>query len=149
MGKANEEYVEALWLIDGSCIADYAETYDILFDKLALTVTDLGGEPGNEIGRLNNVDPLRATSLRIRAMWLLDHPAKLFSTIFLAPEPGVFVFNALVSAKKWTSFTDSDIDALKKLEAEGMEIKRVEIPSSSKKNEFVHAVHICWRVSIK
>lgn len=148
VGKANEEYVEALWLIDGSCIADFAETYDILFDKLALTVTDLGGEPGNEIGRLNNIDPLKATSLRIRAMWLLEHPAKLFSTIFLSPAPGMFVFNALISAKKWNSFPNSDIDALRKLETEGMEIKLVEIPSSSRSNDFVHAVHILWKVSI-
>jgi len=103
IGKANEEFVEALWLIDGKCIADDANTYDMIFDKLAVTVADLGGEPGNEIGRLNNVDPLRATSLRIRAMWLLEHPARVFQSFLLPPERGAFVLNVLVSADKWDS----------------------------------------------
>ena len=149
IGKANEEFVEALWLIDGRCIADNANTYDMIFDKLALTVSDLGGEPGNEIGRLNNVDALKATSLRVRAMWLLEHPARVFQSVLHPPEEGTFVLNVLVSADKWGSYTEAEIDAVTALSSHGLKIQRIQIPDSGSLGQQQEAVHISWKVDVK
>jgi len=149
IGKANEEFVEALWLIDGTCIADNANTYDMIFDKLAVTVTDLGGEPGNEIGRLNNVDPLRATSLRIRAMWLLEHPARVFQSVLLPPEHGAFVLNVLVSADKWDSYSNEEVAAVTALSGSGLNVQRIEIPDSGSLGQQQEAVHVSWKVDVK
>jgi hypothetical protein len=149
IGKANEEFVEALWLIDGTCIADNANTYDMIFDKLAVTVTDLGGEPGNEIGRLNNVDPLRATSLRIRAMWLLEHPARVFQSVLLPPEHGAFVLNVLVSANKWDSYSSEEVAAVTALSGSGLNVQRIEIPDSGSLGQQQDAVHVSWKVDVK
>lgn len=148
IGKANEEFVEALWLIDGTCIADNANTYDMIFDKLAVTVTDLGGEPGNEIGRLNNVDPLRATSLRIRAMWLLEHPARVFQSVLLPPEHGSFVLNVLVSADKWDSYSNEEVAAVTALSGNGLNVQRIEIPDSGALGQQQEAVHVSWKVDV-
>jgi len=149
IGKANDEYVEALWLIDGRCIADSANTYDLIFDKLALTVTDLGGKPGNEIGRFNNVDALEATSLRVRAMWLLEHPASVFKNFLLAPMTGAFVLNTLVSANKWDAYPADQINAVEALRSEGLKLERVEMPDSGNQKQIQHAVHIAWKVDVK
>lgn len=148
IGKANEEFVEALWLIDGRCIADKASTYDMIFDKLALTVTDSGGGPGKEIGRFNKVDPLEATSLRIRAMWLLEHPAKVFKSVLLPPENGYFVLNVLVSADKWDSYGAEEVAAVKTLIGNGLNIQRIEIPDSGSLGQQQKAVHISWKVDV-
>ena len=148
IGKANEEFVEALWLIDGTCIADKESTYDIIFDKLALTVSDLGGEPGNEIGRLNNVDPLRATSLRVRAMWLLEHPARIFQPFLIPPEQGVFVLNCLISAKKWDAYSTKEIEDVMALKSHGLVTQRIEIPNSGSLGQLQEAVHVSWKVDI-
>lgn len=148
IGKANEEFVEALWLVDGRCIADNAHTYDMIFDKLALSVSDLGGEPGNEIGRLNNVDPLNATSLRVRAMWLLEHPARIFQSIFLPPEQDIFVLNILVSAEKWNGYSEKELDAVNALSGHGLNVQRIDIPDSGALGHQHEAVHVSWKVRI-
>ena len=149
IGKANEEFVEALWLIDGTCIADHADTYDMIFDKLALTVSDLGGEPGNEIGRLNNVDPLRATSLRVRAMWLLEHPARVFQSFLTPPEQGSFVLNVLVAADKWDAYTSEEIAAVTALSSHGVSVRRIEIPDSGLLGQEQIAVHVSWKIDVR
>jgi hypothetical protein len=149
IGKANEEFVEALWIVDGACIADSAETYDMIFDKLSLTVSDLGGEPGNEIGRLNNVDALKATSLRVRAMWLLEHPARLFSSVLVPPKQGSFVLNVLVSAEKWDSFPSDEVDAVIALSSSGINIQRIEIPDSGTPGKKQLVVHVSWTIEIE
>jgi hypothetical protein len=148
IGKANDEFVEALWLIDGECIADNADTYDMIFNKLALTVSDLGGEPGNEIGRLNNVDSLRATSLRVRAMWLLEHPARVFQSVFLPPKEGVFVLNCLISADKWDAYSESELNAVMALRSDGLTLERIEIPDSGSLDQLKKAIYISWKVDI-
>jgi hypothetical protein len=148
IGKANKEFVEALWLIDGSCIADKASTYDMIFDNLALKVSDLGGGSGNEIGRLNKVDSLRATSLRIRAMWLLDHPARVFQSVLLPPEDGAFVLNALISADKWNSYSNEEVAAVTALSGNGLNVQRIEIPDSGSLGLQQEAVHISWKVDV-
>ena len=148
IGLANAEYVEAVWLIDGRCIAADSSVYDVLFDRLKATVKELGGEPGNEIGRLNKVDPLKATSLRVRGMWLLDHPAKVFNDFFVKPQDQVFVLNALVSATKWSEYSKETIDDLEALSVHGLSIKHIELPDSGGSDEPMRAVHISWEVSV-
>ena len=148
IGKANAEYVEAVWLIDGRCIAADASVYDVLFDRLKETVKELGGEPGNEIGRLNKVDPLKATSLRVRGMWLLDHPAKVFKDFFVKPQDKVFVLNSLVSATKWNEYSKEAIKDLEALSVHGLSIKHIELPDSGGSDEPMRAVHISWEVSV-
>ena len=148
IGKANAEYVEAVWLIDGRCIAAESSVYDVLFDKLKATVKELGGEPGNEIGRLNRVDPLKATSLRVRGMWLLDHPAKVFKDFFVKPQDQVFVLNALISKTKWDEYPKELIDDLEALSVHGLSIEHIVLPDSGGSNEPMRAVHISWATSV-
>ena len=148
IGKANAEYVEAVWLIDGRCIAADSSVYDVLFDRLKETVKGLGGEPGNEIGRLNKVDPLQATSLRVRGMWLLDHPAKVFKNFFVKPEADVFILNALVSKSKWDEYSKEVIDELEALADKGLAVVHVDLPDSGGSATPLKAVHISWQISI-
>ena len=148
IGKANAEYVEAVWLIDGRCIAAESSVYDVLFDKLKATVKELGGEPGNEIGRLNKVDPLKATSLRVRGMWLLEHPAKVFKDYFVKPQDQFFVLNALISKTKWDEYAKELIDDLEALSVHGLSIKHIELPDSGGFDESMRAVHISWTTSV-
>jgi hypothetical protein len=120
----------------------------VLFDRLKATVKELGGEPGNEIGRLNKVDPLKATSLRVRGMWLLDHPAKVFNDFFVKPQEQVFVLNALVSASKWDEYSTELIDEVNALSHKGLKVERIDLPDSGGSSTPLKAVHISWEVSV-
>lgn len=148
IGKTNDEYVEALWLIDGRCVADEEKTYDLIFDKISLTLSDLGGEPGNEIGRLNDVDNLKATSLRVRAMWLLEHPANIFESVFTPTKQNSFVLNVLISLDKWNAYSANEREAVIKLRAQDLEINQIQLPDSGKSGQLLQAVHIAWQVQV-
>lgn len=148
LGKVNDEYVEALWIIDGSCISDLPQRYDVLFGNLAITVADLGGEKTNELGRFNKVDALKSTSLRIRAMWSLEHPANTFKDFLVPPRPGHFVLNTLVSAKKWDLYPADQLQALADQSGLGVSVRRILIPDASSVGETTEAVHVSWSISI-
>lgn len=148
IGKTNSEYVEALWLIDGRCIADDASTYDIIFDNLAITVSNLGGQPTNELGRFNRVDPLQASSLRVRAMWSMQHPASTFREYLMPVQAGKFVLNVLLSASKWNSYPNEEIRSVNDLRTIGLDVSRIQIPDSQNVEKKLEAVHIAWCVDV-
>ena len=55
----------------------------------------------NEIARLNNIDPLEITSLRVRAMWVIDNPLKVFSEIYKIPEKCNFSLMCIIDNEIW------------------------------------------------
>jgi len=62
-----------------------------------------------ELGRVNRVDPLGITSLRIRGMWQIDHPNKVYEYLNLPQqaERKLQLF-ALLSQDKYYSFPRED-----------------------------------------
>ena len=63
--------LKLLWLIDGSCYAARSEYYARIKSKIATGINEIKGvefSETKEIGRVNKVDPLGITYLRIRGM---------------------------------------------------------------------------------
>ena len=149
IGKTNSEYVEALWIIDGRVMADSADKYDLIFDKLSVTITNLGGQPTNELGRLNEVDTLKSSSLRVRGMWSIEHPARTFSDYLVPVSNGKFVLNVLVSASKWDAYPLEELTALSDLTGLGVVVNRITIPDSTHPDATCAAVHIGWSVNVE
>ena len=148
IGKTNEEYVEALWLVDGGVIADSADTYDFIFDKLSITIASLGGQPTNELGRFNEVDTLKTSSLRVRGMWSMDHPAQTFEDVLIPVADGRFVLNVLMSGPKWDAYPPNETEAVADLSGLGVVINRVQIPNSTAPKSTREAVHVGWSVAV-
>lgn len=68
-----------------------------------------------ELGRVNNVDPLGITSLRIRGMWQIDNPLKVFNYIYQPDISKKFNLMVLINDEKYASFDKSDRDELERL----------------------------------
>lgn len=149
IGKTNPEFVEALWLVDGRCMADNADVYDLIFGNLSVTVSSLGGQPTNELGRFNRVDALKSTSLRIRAMWSIEHPATTFKEHFSPPKSGHFVLNVLISAKKWDAYPVEQIAAVQQLSDVGVTVKRMVIADASSIGQTHEVIHIGWTLKLE
>ena len=76
--------LSSLWLVYGDIYSASEETYLSLKDDIATNIDempDVEFSETNEIGRVNQVDPLGITNLRIRGMWLLQPPFKVFDYI--------------------------------------------------------------------
>lgn len=96
--------LKELSFIDSSLYCADKEIYDRPFTKIKEGILEIPNVEFNsdtkELGRVNKVDPLGITSLRIRGMWLLDNPFKVFSDIY-HPKNGNFNLFALISDERF------------------------------------------------
>jgi hypothetical protein len=78
--------LSSIWFIDGSVYAADEEVYTNIKDSICDVLensNEFDFSETNEIGRINYVDPLKITNLRIRGMWLLQPPYKVFDYLNL------------------------------------------------------------------
>ena len=82
-------------------------------------------EKSNELGHINRVDPLGITYMRIRGMWGIDNPWKVFSYVHKRDNSKEFSFMSIINEIKWSSFDNTDkLEALAGIK-EGLTIKDV------------------------
>lgn len=84
IGVAEDKKLKLLWLIYGDCYAADRETYEKITDKIAVGINQIPGvefSKTRELGRVNKVDPLNITYLRIRGMWGIQNPLLVFDYV--------------------------------------------------------------------
>lgn len=57
-----------------------------------------------ELGKLNKVDPLGITYLRVRGMWGIENPFKVFNYVFEIDTKKSFNFMSIINLEKYRSF---------------------------------------------
>ena len=85
IGILNKEKLQALWFVYGDCYAAEQTIYRRIKDAVSNAINnntlDIELAETKEIGRVNRIDPLGITSLRIRGMWHIENPIKTFNYI--------------------------------------------------------------------
>ena len=89
---------------DASLVKDYK--FDAIYDDG--TGPDIEFGETNELGRVNKVDPLGITDLRIRGMWAIKHPGRVFDYLPETIIDADFKVNALMLTSKYDSFPKAD-----------------------------------------
>lgn len=111
--------LSSIWFVYGSIYAADASVYtslkDTLTEKLE-NIESINFSPTNEIGRINYVDPLKITNLRIRGMWLLKPPFKVFDYVHRYSKDSDFQCIAIIPKDKYESFDKSSRDRIEELE---------------------------------
>lgn len=80
-----------------------------------------------ELGRVNRVDPLGITYLRVRGMWGIENPFSVFDYVYKRDYNKKFNFMALINDDKYYSFDNySDLENLCE-SVEGLQIADVKI----------------------
>jgi hypothetical protein len=101
--------LSSIWFIDGSIYAADEEVYLNLKDSLTENlenISEIDFSPTNEIGRVNFVDPLKITNLRIRGMWLLQPPFKVFDYVHKYNQNKKFQCIAIISLTNYNAFPE-------------------------------------------
>jgi len=133
--------ISALWIIDGRCLSDNEEIYLSLLSKARAAMLLLGSRGTKEIGQFANLDTRMRTVLRVRPMFSLLHPARIFNSIFIHQTTKQFALNVLLPESTYDSFTEEE---RRKLETagKGAAINRLKIPDPTNTTSDVSAVHI-------
>ena len=113
MGQVRDNTLLHLFYVQGKCYAADRAVYTRISDAItsAITSCDLEFNETRELGRVNRVDPLGITDLRIRGMWQIQHPIRVFDYIY-RPVQGRFGLAALMLEEKYQSYPSQDQDII-------------------------------------
>ncbi|MDR2568755.1 MAG: NgoPII family restriction endonuclease [Oscillospiraceae bacterium] len=144
IGVAKGSRLMKLFFVYGVDYAASAEVYERIksvISKGINTIPDVEFAETNELGRINRVDPLGITYLRVRGMWGIENPAKVFSYIY-TPVEADFELVAIINLDKYNSLPSPDRKALENssepdLKLEDVKIKIPDNPSQLKQAKLI------------
>ena len=116
----------------------------ILSQKRINKLTDVELAETNELGRVNRVDPLGITYFRIRGMWGIENPVKVFNDIS-STDTKNFSMNAIMLNSKYLAFPENDRVALETLRSDKFTIKDIKIKSPNNPAIFLDAKLLTYK----
>jgi len=128
VGVVKQNSLKSLCFVYG---LDYCAS-DECYSRIKRTIkTGVESIPGisftatNELGKINKVDPLGITYLRVRGMWGIANPWSVFSYIYSRNANKKFNFMCLINEEKWKTF--DNINLITNLSKTGFSITDVRI----------------------
>lgn len=145
----NSRVLSSLWMIYGNI---YAAEEDV-YTGLKTIITDgiqanqnINFSETNELGRVNFVDPLRITNMRIRGMWLLQPPVKVFDYRYRYSPDLKFQLVAIIPEDKYYSFPIESRERIEAGNIDFLDISNVEIKNPNNPVDMVLCKLITLRV---
>ncbi|MBT7368592.1 NgoPII family restriction endonuclease [Candidatus Woesearchaeota archaeon] len=123
--------IKLLILIYGDCYAANPNIYKRVKEAVVngLKSSNLEFSETNELGRVNRVDPLGITNLRIRGMWTIQNPWKVYEDVFNYNKDSKFSLIAMMRKEKFDSFPEEDKTAISKLNIFDVKIQNPDNPA--------------------
>jgi len=111
IGHTDDRHLKSLWLIYGDCFcadrAIYERIRNIISDGVN-SIPDVEFTQTKELGKVKRVDPLGITDLRIRGMWHIENPNRVFDYIYEFDEHATFQLISIIKQEKYNLFPDED-----------------------------------------
>lgn len=130
VGVVNKNTLLNLCMVYG---VDYAAS-ECIYTRIKRVITeginsipDVEFAKTKELGRVNRVDPLGITYLRVRGMWGIENPMKVFEYIYQRDESKKFNFMALINEDKYNTLEYTEELEQLVIDVEGLDIIDVEI----------------------
>lgn len=151
VGHTDDEIVNSLWMVYGNIYAAKHETYQIIKKKITDGINEIPNVElaiTNELGRVNRVDPLGITNLRIRGMWQIQNPRRVFNYLHLQSD-NKFELVAIIPTEKYNSFPSDSINKIEKLGNENLIIKNIQVKDPNNPANLIEAKLIVFTVTEK
>ncbi len=110
VGVVNKNQLNSLSFTYGIDYAADKETYEKIKTVIKTGVESIDGvefSKTKELGRVNKVDPLGITYLRVRGMWGIENPFNVFNYVFKQDNKNKFNFMAIINEEKWATFNNT------------------------------------------
>ena len=148
IGWIESKQVRSIYFVQGSCYAASHEVYERVSSSLAVSVNEAilssGLESGktDELGRINKVDPLGITSLRVRGMWQIENPSKVFKNIAELDQRKTFQAYAIMKWEKYNQMLGARQGSL----PNGLKLSKEEVPDPNNPAEVIDAamLEVSW-----
>jgi hypothetical protein len=148
IGWIESQRVRSIYFVQGSCYAASREVYESISTKLSENISEAISSSGldagktDELGRINRVDPLGITSLRVRGMWQIENPSKVFQKVARIDPAKKF---QAFSIMKWEKYLQMLGDRQNSL-PDAVKLSRQRIPDPNNPAEEMDAVvlEVSW-----
>lgn len=134
VGVVDDTSIKQLCFCYGEDYAADKDVYEKIKQKIkegVLGIPDIEfDENTKELGRVNKVDPLGITYLRIRGMWHIENPLKVYKSIYSFDPTKDFHLLAVINEEKYHSFPDSDRQRLESMAGVKIQTKNIKDPNN-------------------
>lgn len=155
-----------LWMIYGDCLSANPQVFQAIENDITCAVQSIPNYnwvQTNELAKAVNVDPLGTADLRVRAMWLLQHPNVLFQNCITSciqqnggnyANPQIFTFNknasfqmyALMKLSKFNSLPQADIQNISNMVGNNLLLEDVTIADPNNPAVAIDCKLICYSI---
>ena len=147
VGHTTDTSVKSLWMVYGNSYAAKHETYQRIKTTISdgiKTIPDVVFADTKELGRVNQVDPLGITNLRIRGMWQIENPRKVFNYLH-EPTDKDFELISIIPTDKYNSFPKESITKIEGITKNGFSIenKQIKDPNNPAKLMDCKLIKLC------
>lgn len=147
IGAVPNNILKSLWFIYGDCYAASSSIYQRIADRISQGVADLQDielVETNELAKVKKVDPLGITDLRVRWMWHIENPWKVFQEFVnhdIQPDFSAYI---LLLKEKYESFPKEDRKELEELKFPWFQIQDIQIRSPNNPAQLLEAKLISY-----
>ncbi|MGL5123950.1 MAG: NgoPII family restriction endonuclease [Fusobacteriaceae bacterium] len=147
VGVLKNDLLSSLCFVYGIDYSASASVYERIKEAISegiLSINNIEFSETKELGRVNKVDPLGITYLRIRGMWGIENPMKAFEYVHSQDKNNKFNFMAIINEEKYLSFSSEKrillenlTSSIKELNIKNIKIKTPDNPALLKKAKLI------------
>lgn len=145
VGVVGDSNIKSLAFVYGDDYCAEKDVYEQIKTVIKNGVESISGvefSETKELGRVNRVDPLGITYLRVRGMWGIENPFSVFNYIYKRDYSKKFNFMAIINNEKYYSFDNhNQLEELCKtnnaLEIANVKIKNPNNPAQLKQAKLI------------
>lgn len=148
IGHTTDTSLKYLWLVYGDCFAADKEVYERIKSTISSGIGQINGvefTETNELGKVKKVDPLGVTDLRIRGMWHISNPHKIFEYLNAVDASAEFQLFCLMKTEKFKAFPQTDQDALINLKKQNYSIRGVQVKNPNNPAKLLDCTFITFK----
>jgi len=149
IGYTNDNSINSLWLVYGDCFCADKEIYERIKETISNGVNSIPNvefTQTNELGKVKKVDPLGITDLRIRGMWHIDNPNKIFNYIYEYDEDVNFQLICLMKHTKYNALPLEDRQIIENLNNSNVGVGDVRIKNPNNPAQLIDAKLLVFKV---
>jgi|TARA_B100000315_G_C14583859_1_gene591896 hypothetical protein len=149
VGHLQKNSLNTLWMVYGDCFVADKEVYENIKKEVTAGINSIPGIDFGETvepGRINKVDPLGYTDLRLRGMWHIKHPKNIFGYLDVYSKTSDFQLICIMRTDKYFSFPEENRNLLGNLDVSGFEIIDKKISNPNNPAELVDCKAIIFRI---
>lgn len=127
IGVVNNNNLKSMAMVYGDDYCDSKDVYEKIRKAVKdgiLNIPDVDFSETNELGRVNKVDHLGITNMRIRGMWHIDNPFKVFDYIYKRNSSHSFDLMVIINQNKVNKL--SNFKVLQEIEKTNSNLKILE-----------------------